>query len=246
MSEGRAQKWAYITLPEVYKVIDELQEVDCAIHFRMAIHGDINKANTHPFKLKNRAWLMHNGVLGKYATPKGAKKSDTVNFVETFCNKQIAEHGSIPRAALEKEITGNAICIMLPDGNISRYGHGWNQYDGAWFSNSYAWDKPGTTKYLTRAYSDYTEYEWSDYGGKSYDYVAGADDATGTILADRLEPISDSLPLNVPDYISYDDMDIYDDLQAGTIDADTFVYSCSSTTLANLYAYAADYGLISY
>ena len=54
------------------------------IHFRLATHGTINKDNTHPFKINNNAYLMHNGImqgLGVSGQGKGSK-SDSAHLAE--------------------------------------------------------------------------------------------------------------------------------------------------------------------
>lgn len=246
MCDGQAEKYADLKPTEIIKKLDKLQDKEIAVHFRMATHGEINKKNAHPFKLNNRAWLMHNGVLSKYAPDKSAKHSDTRQFVDQFCNKMIAKHGSIPRADLEKEIVGNAICIMQRDGTVNRYGSSWLEYEGSWYSNTYAWDYPETTAYQWRdLYGDYDSIADMSGDGDYISYSAGSD-ATGDYILDKLLPIVDSLPLNVPDYISYDDMHLWDELLAGYMDEYDFLGSCTATTLVAIYSYAVDRGYVAY
>lgn len=263
MSAGKAEKYSAMGFSEAKRIIGEYRDVECAIHFRMATHGKVNKSNTHPFRLKNRAYLMHNGVLGKYTKLVDAKgtKSDTRLFVETFCNRMISEHGSIPVAELESEITGSAVCIMQPDGTINRYGRGWNQYAGSWFSNTYAWDHPeytttwdsyGTSDYASEYWKQYYDGEESeeceviDFADRSSYKLESKDDSCGAELLRRLDPWADELPLNNLDFVAYDDADIHDALMAGYIDASEFLALCSADTLCNLYGYAAAHNMVSY
>jgi hypothetical protein len=49
------------------------------LHFRLATHGGVSKANTHPFRVGGHGLLMHNGIFGGYG---GKWKSDTADFIE--------------------------------------------------------------------------------------------------------------------------------------------------------------------
>lgn len=75
------------------------KEIDCAIHFRIATHGKICRANSHPFPITankadlqkltmecNRA-LVHNGILSGYGTLNG-DMSDSGFFAKMLypCN----------------------------------------------------------------------------------------------------------------------------------------------------------------
>ena len=248
MAQGKARKFMGIKASHAKQLInEEFLGVDRAVHFRMATDGKINKANCHPFPLKNRGYLMHNGILSAYRTTKDSAKSDTRRFVEEFCNVKIAKHGSIPTSDLEKEIVGNAICLMDKSGNISRYGSRWVEYFGCWFSNEYAWDAP--VKYPTRVKSKpswwaYSADDYSDFSVRDSDdwYGRPEDDYCADLVASRLMILADDLPLATPDHVYYQDLDLWDELLSGTLQVEDFLGVCSADTLLNLYTWAASEG----
>jgi predicted glutamine amidotransferase len=239
MHEGHARKWKSLGLSEICDALEPLIDIDVAVHFRMATDGRINKHNAHPFKLKNKSWLMHNGVLSAYRTGKDDARSDTRRFVEEFCNTLIKQHGSVPRAAMEGEILGSTICLMQKDGTINRYGSGWTNYEGCYFSNEYAWDCPTyTSKYYTpsRSIVSYA----ASFDDEDGDYSVGdfnVDLATDIIL--DLEMVSDMLPYNDPTYIDYADVDITEQLLSDQLSPSEYFELCSPKTLLSLYRYAA-------
>ena len=242
MYDGNAKKWKELTAEKIDAIIKDGKDFDRAVHFRMATDGKINKANAHPFKLKNRSWLMHNGVLSKYKTSRKAEKSDTRRFIDEWANPQIAKHGSIPVVSLESEIWGSAVCIMDKTGNIQTYGNGWTSHYGCKFSNEYAWDAPGRwDKYSTSG--NWGKYSTSGIGLVDYEdseviINRGADDDTADLLASMLYQIADDLPLNTPDLVAYQDMHLYDDMLAGQLDEGEFLECCSGESLVFLYGWA--------
>ena len=50
MANGEATKWKDLKPATIKRKIDELQDVDIAVHFRMATDGKVNKSNAHPFQ----------------------------------------------------------------------------------------------------------------------------------------------------------------------------------------------------
>ncbi len=240
MAEGKARKWKYRTLEQIQDILGPLEAVNAALHFRMATDGLVNKSNAHPFKLRNRAWLMHNGMLSKYRTSKTDKISDTRKFIDTFCNPLISEHGSIPTAKLEEEIWGNTICLMQKDGEINRYGSGWTKHDGNFFSNEYAWDSPtyqskyGISDYLG---SDYPLYTKEELAVESSDYLSES-------MLDVLLQVTDILPFNDVGYVAYSDVELQDEILDGEITPKDFLEFCSAETLLLMYTWAAQHNHI--
>ena len=185
---------------------------------------------------------MHNGILSKYKTSRDAKLSDTRRFIAEWADPMIAKHGSIPKSELEREIYGSAICIMQRDGAINRYGNGWVKHFGCWFSNEYAWDAPGRwSGYSKSTASDYI-LDMPDDGSDGIRTIVAnrtADDDTADLIASRIYQLIDVLPLNTPDYVCYEDMQLYDDMLMNLISEDEFLEMCTGETLLNLYTWAA-------
>jgi hypothetical protein len=236
MAEGYSNKWRNITGKNAEAKLRELQEYELAVHFRWATDGKVTKRNAHPFKVKGGSYLMHNGILSKYRTSRTDTDSDTKRFVDTFCNPQVQQHGSIPTAALESEIEGSAICLMLPDGIIKRYGGGWSNHFDLWFSNEYAWDAPG--KY-SKGYARYID---DDYGDVSVTQVSGVPmaDAVFSLLIG----LEDVLPFNDCTYIAYDDLSMADDVLDNHMTARDFIECCTDETMLHLYTWAVINGYI--
>jgi hypothetical protein len=246
MYNGTAKRWKHRTPKQISKLLEPLGDVDVAVHFRMATDGKVCVANAHPFKMKNQAYLMHNGILSKYRTSGKAAKSDTRMFIETFCNPAIEKHGSIPRKDLEREITGNAICIMQRDGVINTYGDSWLSRYGCQFSNTYAWDSgdwQGVTKYYTGSSKVRDSIDYTDVNGP----VDMADFDTNGLLGTlyyRLYEVADMLPVHDYAYVAYEDLDLQDSVVAGEIDCYSFLNACSEETLLELYTFACNQNLI--
>ena len=248
MHSGSAQKWKALSADNIEAELLALVDTDYAVHFRMATDGKVTKKLSHPFKLNNRAYLMHNGILSKDRTDKNATESDTTRFVAEFCNPLIAKHGSIPVSALEQEIIGSKICLMQKCGTINRYGGDWLEYDGNYYSNTYAWDYP----------LDKSSLSMSRYGSRRSwdDIVDMADDGTITVeinrdysliadnIVDALIPVCQDLPLSTPDHIYYDDMALWDMLLAGELCEQDFIECCCNETLLELYSIAIRDSLI--
>ncbi len=252
MHSGTAKRWKHRTPAQIKKLLESLGDVDVAVHFRMATDGKVSVANAHPFKLKNQAYLMHNGILSKYRTSGKAEKSDTRVFIEKFCNPQIIQNGSIPRKQLEREITGNAICIMQRDGVINTYGDSWLTRYGCEFSNTYAWDsaesmqKYSSSKigYLSSAVADRvdnTPEKWPSVPAGDWEFESHG--LLGTIYY-RLYEIADMLPIHDYSYIAYEDLNLQDAFCADEIDCYSFLNACSDETLLELYTLACNQNLI--
>lgn len=252
MSGGVAKRWKHRTVPQIRALLEKHQDKDAALHFRMATDGKVSVANSHPFKLRNGSYLMHNGILSAYRTDKGAAKSDTRLFIETFANPVIAKHGSIPKKKLEKEIVGNAMAIMARDGVISTYGNTWPEHYGLRFSNEYAWDAPYD---YTKTIVPFRKNTTTKYiSSKTYDSYR-ADD----ILRQELYAVADSLPLQTSHEIAYQDLALLDYLNASYNALDSFdewglsdeydlavefIEGCSAESLVSLYTYCVKHGII--
>lgn len=238
MHDGKARRWQHRSPEEIKALLKPLSDTDVAVHFRMATDGKVSRNNAHPFKLQNKAFLMHNGILSKYRTSPDADKSDTREFIDRFCNPLIKKHGSIPRKPLEQEIYGNAICIMQRDGVIQTYGDSWLTRYGCQFSNTYAWDSAEKVS----AYVNKNSYIDDDFDAMSWRSYS-AESCMATIYH-RLSTVVDCLPFYDYSHVMSDDLDLHDSLLDGTIDEMRFLQQCTDETLLELYTVAARSGLI--
>jgi hypothetical protein len=133
------------------KKLDKLAHTEYAVHFRMRTHGDINVQNTHPYNLNGNRFLMHNGILpiGNKSDP---SKSDTWHFIHKILNP-ILERGHIEWDKVGRAIgSGNKFAVLDPVDGIEIVNRDTGlDYEGAWYSNTYAWDAPNSARWGSRA-----------------------------------------------------------------------------------------------
>lgn len=73
-------------LDHLYRVLRQTdQDRVIAVHLRLATHGSVSRANTHPHRVgRENAWILHNGViqgLGSSGTGRGSR-SDSKHLAE--------------------------------------------------------------------------------------------------------------------------------------------------------------------
>lgn len=145
----------YFTFEGFYKAFKQAsinKEDDVLIHFRVATHGKVNIQNCHPFPIQNSFTnmtkpflktisdvMVHNGKLDININNK--IYSDSMHFalaINNFLkNKQKVSDQFIQYIIKPTETNkkGNRIAIMSKDGVIKKYGVGWIQKDGIFYSN---------------------------------------------------------------------------------------------------------------
>lgn len=197
-SDGIGFMWAednklnyYKALPATAKECIEIyreyaQGKDCCVHFRMKTHGNIDLTNCHPYPVfgfkdeeedaEMPILLMHNGVLST-GNSADLTKSDTWHYIRNFIRpllkadpevmhteafqKIVASHiGSSNKFAM-MDATGRTVILNRQAGV---------EYEGAWLSNTYAWDyyglHPNAPKYHSRggygkSYGFWDEYDFN-------------------------------------------------------------------------------------
>lgn len=106
----------------------------CLMHFRLATHGSIKKANCHPFyDNATGTWFMHNGILG--ITPTGDMTDSETAFREILL-PEIQAHGlrsDNVRYAV-KSIIGYSRFAFMQGKDVLLYGH-YERWYGCLFSN---------------------------------------------------------------------------------------------------------------
>lgn len=126
----------------------------CAVHWRMKTHGDIDLDNCHPYEVISEAegyplWLMHNGVLHT-DNLKDQTKSDTWHYIQDYLRPMLLKNPEWFMSAEFSALVGahigsNRFTLLDAFGNMvtvnARQGV---EHNGAWLSNTYAWDTTGT------------------------------------------------------------------------------------------------------
>lgn len=140
----------------VYKIVGSLKDVEdlyfnsiacyeAVIHFRMKTHGDIDLDNCHPYGVTDSMWMAHNGILSS-GNDKDKSKSDTWHYIQDFIKPMLEQ---TPDALDNPYIRGyigvhigssNKFGFMTSDGDVHIINkHSGVEYEGVWYSNTYAW-----------------------------------------------------------------------------------------------------------
>lgn len=147
-----AHKWLFDNVPT--------DERPIAMHARFATHGHVDLHNCHPYPLDG-GWLMHNGVLS-ISTKADESRSDTYHYATSFLEGQA---DNIFASAAGRRLLGdhigssNKFAYLATDGQIHVVNRSAGvEYEGMWFSNTYAWDVGllDTTWYRHSSYTSYT------------------------------------------------------------------------------------------
>jgi len=148
----------------------------CCWHARMKTHGHIDLTNCHPYPVtgfegrddEHPVLLMHNGVLST-GNDKDFSKSDTWHYIQDIIRPMLVKHPELMtnpgfKTLVEKHIgTGNKFAMMDALGNtVILNRQAGVEYNGAWLSNTYAWDYYGLHP-DARKRPEYTSPAWSKY-----------------------------------------------------------------------------------
>lgn len=157
---------------------NNIEGKDACWHARMKTHGNIDMENCHPYPVfgfeddkdsELPMLLMHNGVLST-GNSKDTTKSDTWHYIRDYLRPILADNPDLMfNEAFQKLLAGhigvgNKFAVMDAHGRavIINKAQGLT-YEGAWLSNTYAWDyrglHPDAPKYSAPA-SNYSA--WSN------------------------------------------------------------------------------------
>jgi hypothetical protein len=140
---------------------------ECAVHYRMQTHGDIDLLNCHPYQVisadeGHEMWLMHNGILHT-DNHKDKSKSDTWHYIEDFLRPMLLKNPEFFMTEAFKTIigehigSGNKFVLLDYLGNMVTINDDQGvDYNGAWLSNTYAWNAIGQPYKSRRVYPTYT------------------------------------------------------------------------------------------
>jgi len=175
----------------VYKIVGSLKDIEdlyfksvacyeSVIHFRMKTHGDIDLDNCHPYIVTDNLWMAHNGILSS-GNDKDRSKSDTWHYIKDFIRPMLEQ---TPDALDNPYIRGyigahigasNKFGFMSNEGKVYIINkHSGVEYDGVWYSNTYAWSpyKHGYEKAPSYNYYSGTNYNKSGsvHNGNKHHY----------------------------------------------------------------------------
>jgi len=149
--------------------------VERAIHFRWATHGDRNDDNCHPFEVTPDLYMMHNGIIRTVEIDN--KMSDTWHFAKhdlgdpNIINSWGAD--AVTREDFKKMIedctTGSRLLFMDTQGRVMRTST-WSKRYGAFFSNSLNFDKKWKGNSVSPSWRSGG---WGEYSGEDYSYGGG-------------------------------------------------------------------------
>lgn len=105
----------------------------CIIHFRLATHGSIKKANCHPFR-RGDVWFAHNGILS--ITPIG-DMTDSETALQNIIHPAIIKYGygSKGMDVAVAKVIGCSKFAFMQGGDVRLYGDFIVGKDGCYYSN---------------------------------------------------------------------------------------------------------------
>lgn len=106
----------------------------CIIHFRLATHGSIKKANCHPFR-RGDVWFAHNGILS--IRPVG-DMTDSETALQNIIAPAIQTYGwNTPEAnAIVNQTCGHSKFALMRDDEVVLFGQYIHASDGSYYSNN--------------------------------------------------------------------------------------------------------------
>lgn len=152
-------------LEQYKKDREDAPESEFVVHFRISTSGLKDELNTHPHRIADDFYVVHNGVLTGWHSSDG-KKSDTVMFTDRILKLLYKEYGGV-RESKSCFMYSSAVVELL-EGYIGSYNKmvlfnqhqsfilneksgEWVDMDGGkvWFSNSY-WKTYATATYPSK------------------------------------------------------------------------------------------------
>lgn len=189
MPTGQGRIHVHKLMPDTYEdcmnVYKMYQGKPIALHFRLATHGDSDKANCHPFQVLNLkehgrdCWLMHNGPTID-APSFDTAKSDTWHFVEYILRPILAREPNLLETDILESILENLADkdrLTILDGKteafITTNFNTTDETDGLLLSNQYSLRRGKGVEYDIHtgvtSWRDSTNWDNNPYGRNVYD-----------------------------------------------------------------------------
>lgn len=127
-----------MTFQDFLEAYEPHKDKACALHFRIATHGNVDAANTHPFRVSDTLGLVHNGIINNISCDIDTAMSDTWHFTEKIM-KPFEQHWQHPgfQSLVENFIGFSKLILLDGEGNFSIYNEKQGMWDcQCWFSNS--------------------------------------------------------------------------------------------------------------
>jgi hypothetical protein len=143
---------------EVFNKVQEVNQYEPYLHFRMRTHGNTDLNNCHPYDCGNSIYLMHNGVLS-HGNNADKTLSDTWHFINDILKPLFAQCKN-PHELLRSPVFNSIIkhyigysnrLVFMDRGGPALINHDtwvevknpWTGVKGLLVSNSYAWNEYG-------------------------------------------------------------------------------------------------------
>lgn len=243
----RIQK-GYMTWDAFKAALDRLKQhvdvdnIPMLLHFRIATHGTVDGAMTHPFPinydegaLKKTDYVsdyavIHNGIISMCSTGyKSVGLSDTAIFIKDYLTLIATNpkwNYSADNMNLIEKLIGSKMAVLDKCGHIS-HTEGFEVFEGNMYSNTtYKENRKTYTKYHSYDYDDYDDYYGS--GGYYFNSRKKKKYSGDTYITDDHQDILDFLSrdsefssteralmqIEVGQTLSVDGMDYYVETQA--------------------------------
>lgn len=158
-----------------------LTDRECVVHFRMQTHGPVETKNAHPFVVLGSEdgyplQLIHNGILHT-DNLEDVSQTDTALYIKNYLRPMLLKNPEFFLTPAFAEIIGehigrgNRFVLLDAYGNRVTINEDTGvTHNGAWLSNTYAWDTTGSahgrTSYASKGWLPYydTDDFWKEKG----------------------------------------------------------------------------------
>lgn len=150
--DAKRKKVNIVKLPfadskQVIALYDEyIRGREAVMHFRMRTHGEVNRDNTHPYKVQDGLWMAHNGVLST-GNARRPEMSDTWHLIEDYLRPVLESAPALIHTPQFQRMLGafigsnNKLGFMDSKGRVAIVNRTSGiEHANTWFSNTYAWN----------------------------------------------------------------------------------------------------------